>query len=71
MSQQSDMEVTEERARKIENVLKDLYEDQYGCELVRVTEKKDGASALDARTGEYAAAYSKSITTREGSKIIR
>ncbi len=45
MEQQYDMEVTEERARKIENILKELYEDQYNCKLVRATEKKDGASA--------------------------
>lgn len=45
MEQQYDMEVTEERARKIENILKELYEDQYDCKLVRVTEKKGGASA--------------------------
>lgn len=43
MEQQYDMEVTEERAEKIENVLKTLYEDQYDCKLVRVTEKKGGA----------------------------
>lgn len=46
MEQQYDMEVTEERARKIEKILKELYEDQYkDCRLVRVTDKKGGASA--------------------------
>ncbi len=45
MEQQYDMEVTEERTRKIENILKELYEDQYNCKLVRVTDKKGGASA--------------------------
>lgn len=45
MEQQYDMEVTEERAEKIKNILKNLYEDQYGCKLVRVKDKKDGASA--------------------------
>ncbi|MCI8430475.1 MAG: hypothetical protein HFI16_09550 [Lachnospiraceae bacterium] len=43
MNHNSDMEVTEERARKIENILKELYEDQYDCELIRVTKKKDRA----------------------------
>lgn len=45
MKQQFDMEVTEERAKKIKKILKNLYEDQYECKLVRVKEKKGGASA--------------------------
>lgn len=43
--QEYDMEVTEERARKIKEILKAQYEDQYGCTLVPVKDKKDGASA--------------------------
>lgn len=39
MSHKSDMEVTEERAGKIKTVLKELYEDQYDCKLIRVTKK--------------------------------
>lgn len=45
MEHQYDMEVTEERAEKIKEILMALYEDQYGCKLIRVSEKKDGASA--------------------------
>ena len=55
MEQQYDMGVTEERARKIENILKELYEDQYNCKLVRATEKKDGASAQAPLTDRYKA----------------
>lgn len=45
MEQQFDMEVTEERQEKIKEILKDLYEDQYKCKLVRVKDGKGGASA--------------------------
>ncbi len=45
MEQQFDMEVTEERAKKIQNILKELYEDQYDCKLVPVKKEKGGASA--------------------------
>lgn len=44
MEQKNDMEVTEERARKIKNILKELFEDQYDCKLVLVTDKKGRAS---------------------------
>ncbi len=44
MEQKNDMEVTEERARKIKNILRELFEDQYDCKLVLVTDKKGGAS---------------------------
>lgn len=45
MEQQYDMEVTKERAEKIKQILRELYEDQYGCKLVLVSEEKDGTSA--------------------------
>lgn len=35
MEKEKDMEITPERARKIEDLLIKLYEDQYQCKLVR------------------------------------
>lgn len=45
MEQQYDMEMTEERKKKIEDILRELFEDQYGCRLIRSSVKKEGASA--------------------------
>lgn len=42
---QYDMEVTEERKGQMEKILKALFEDQYGCKLVRSSVKKEEASA--------------------------
>lgn len=45
MEQQYDMEMTEERKKQIENILQTLFEDQYGCKLIRSSVKKGEASA--------------------------
>ncbi len=47
MGQPHDMEMTEERKKRIENILLTLFEDQYGCKLLRFSEKKKEASLPD------------------------
>ncbi len=40
MEERNDMELTPERARRIEELLIKLYEDQYQCKLVRTSQEE-------------------------------
>lgn len=40
MEENNDMELTPERARRIEELLIRLYEDQYQCKLVRTSQQE-------------------------------
>ena len=43
MEEKRDMELTPERAKKIEELLIKLYEDQYQCKLVRTSKQEASA----------------------------
>ncbi len=44
MEKIKDSEMTPERARKIGEILKERYEDQYQCRLVRITSKEQASA---------------------------
>lgn len=44
MEQQYDMEMTEDRKEKVKEILQTLFEDQYGCKLIRSSLKKEEIS---------------------------
>ena len=44
MEKLENMEVTPERAKKIEDILIKLYEDQYQCKIVRTSVKEEATA---------------------------
>ena len=44
MEKHKDVEITPERAKKIEDVLIRLYEDQYQCKIVRTSVKEEATA---------------------------